>query len=218
MRLLTAAFALCLAACDHVASDGSGIDLAVTVPADVEVRELTYQLLGNGIKPLVSTWGTEEPQHQFQKLIPQVPPGTSYHLTVTAKSVDQRSTCLRETIVDVQPDAITHVHAALSCNGGEGSIVISVGVACTKVQLATFMVSPLSAHLGETISLSAMPLTDAGVLTYQWTAPSGTFDNAQGSQTAYRCDKAGHIVLNLLVVARDICQENHSIEIDCLGG
>jgi hypothetical protein len=221
LRSLTTASALCLALCACNAprlyvDTGSGIDLAVTVPSDVKVRELTYQVLGNGIEPLVSTWATAEPQHQFETLIPRVPPGNDYHLTVTAKSVDGKSSCVRETTVSVQAHTITHLHAALSCSGGEGTVVIHVGVACTKGQLATYTVSPLAAAVGGTIALTATPTAaDADALDFLWTAPSGAFDDAEAAQTTYRCEKPGHIKLNLFV-GGSLCQENHDIEIDCL--
>ena len=89
-------------------------------------------------------------------------------------------------------------------------------MACTKSQLATFTVSPLSASVGGTLALTATPLVaDAGTLDFLWTAPSGTIGDPEAAQTTYRCVKAGHFRLNLLVIS-SICQENHDIEIDCL--
>jgi hypothetical protein len=216
VAVAASALGLVPSACNHAGHvDPTGIDLTVTVPADVKVRELTFQLIGQG-KPIAGRWFSPQPQ-QFERLITHVPPGDDYHLAVTAKSIDGKSSCIREMMVSVQKNAITRVHAALACQGGDGSILISIGVACTKLQLATYTVSPLAASVGGTITLSATPLVDAGVLEYLWTAPAGTFEDPEAEQTTYRCEKPGHIRVNLLVVAPDVCQENHDIEIECLG-
>jgi hypothetical protein len=217
VALAASALGLLTVACSHAGhSDRTGVDVTVTVPADAKVRELTFQLIGHGA-PIVGHWSSPQPQHQFQWLITHVPPAEDYHLVVTARSIDQKLTCMRELKVSVGKNALTRVHAALACTGGDGSVVISVGVACTKMQLATYTVSPLAATVGGTITLSAMPLVDAGGLEYLWTASAGAFEDPEAEQTTYRCERAGHFGLNLLVVAPDVCQENHGIEIDCLG-
>jgi hypothetical protein len=215
--LAASALGVLAAACNHAPhSNRSGIDLTVTVPADVKVKELSYAVIGNGIKPLVGQWHTAQPQQQFEKLITNIPPGADYVVQVVAKSIDGKKTCTHQTKASVRKDAITRVHVALTCMGGDGSIVISVGVGCTEVQLATFTASPLAASVGGTIALMATALEfDAGMLDYEWTATAGSFADPTAPQTTYRCETAGHIKLNLLVVS-DICQENHDIEIDCL--
>ena len=217
VAVAASALGLAPAACDHAPNTArNGIDLTVTVPADVKVRELSYTLSGTHLKTIIGSWHTATPQQQFEKLITHIPAAEEYLLEVDAKSIDAKKTCTQKTKVSVHKDAITRVHLALTCMGGDGSIVISVGVACTKVQLATFTASPLAASVGGTIMLTATALeADAGMLEYDWTASAGTIADPTSPQTTYRCDTAGHIKLNLLVVS-DICQENHDIEIDCL--
>lgn len=218
VALAASALGLAPAACDHPPRPNQGgVLLTVTLPEDVKVKELTYDVSGNGIKPFTGRWETAQPQQQYEKLINHIPVGNDYQVVVTAKSADGRFMCQRTVKASVRRDTITRLVVALACvDGGDGTIVISVGIACTTVRLATLTVSPLAASVGGTMALTATPLeADAGALEYAWSAPSGAFGDTAASETTYRCDKAGHVKLNLLVIA-DICQESHTTEVDCL--
>lgn len=218
VALAASVLGLAPTACDHAPhADRTAIDLTVTVPADVKVREFAYQVSGKNIKPLGGRVQTPQPQHQFEKLITHVPTGEHFELAVNAKSVDAKRTCTATAPLSVQANAVTRVHAELSCAGGDGTVLISVGLACTTIHLATYTVSPLSASVGGTITLTATPLElDAGTLHYLWTASEGTFDDQTASQTNYRCENVGRMHLNLTVIADHICTENHAIDVDCL--
>jgi len=215
--LAASALAVALSACDHAPhTSRTGIDLTVSLPGDVKVTRVDYAVGGNRIRPIVGRWIASTPQQQFERLITHIPPGEDYLVIVVAKSIDGKKTCRRETKVTVRKDALTRVLVQPPCAGGDGSIVIAVGVACTKIRLADVTASPLAASVGGTISLSATEVdSDAGTLDYEWTAQAGTFDDPRSPNTTYRCEARGHFHLNLLVVAEDICQENHDIEVDC---
>jgi hypothetical protein len=214
----TAVLGTGVAGCDHPAHSSFGsVALTVTVPSDVEVQLVEYEITGNGIMPLAGRIKTPHPQQQFARLVTHVPSGTDYPLSVSAKSTDGQKLCAAAATIEVRKQTTTRVHLALPCQGiGDGMVHISVGIACPGVHLVSYTVSPLTASIGGTIAVTAVPGDpDSGALTFAWTASSGTFADPAASHTTFQCATAGPVTITLRTQG-DICQENDSLEVTCL--
>jgi hypothetical protein len=205
--------------CNHPGPSSSfgNVALTVTVPYDVQVQVITYEITGNGLMPAIGHIKASHPQQQFAKLITHVPAGEDYLLGVSAKSVDGQEICEGTAQIEVRKRATTRVHIALGCRGAsDGMVHIAVGVVCPGVRLVSYTVSPLTASVGGTISVAAAAAdVDAGSLTFAWSASSGTYAEPAASNTTYRCTTPGPVTMTLLVHA-DFCQESNSIMVTCV--
>lgn len=216
------ALGLAPAACGHSPTRRGGVDLIVTLPSGVAVEVLTFALTGKGFGGLAGGIAVSKPQQEFEKLINYVPAGDDYELDVNAKSVDARIICKGSTKVSVHPSSITRVHVGLACSAADGNVAISVTVAnadgtCPGIPQVDYMVSPLTAPVGDAIVVTATTHpADAGALSYAWSAPLGKFENPSSAKTTYRCEAEGFVTLSLKVAANN-CVEQQSITIDCLG-
>jgi hypothetical protein len=216
------ALGLAPAGCGHSPPQRGGVDLIVTVPAGVAVEVLTFALTGEGFGGLAGGIAVSAPQQEFEKLINYVPAGDDDELDVSAKSIDARIICKGSTRVSVRQGTITRVHVGLACNAVDGNVVVNVTVAnadgtCPGIPQVDYMVSPLTAPVGDAIVVTATThAADAGALSYDWSAPSGKFANPSSSKTTYRCEAEGFVTLSLRVMASN-CVEQQSITVDCLG-
>jgi hypothetical protein len=211
------ALVLAPAACGHSPPARGDIDLIATVPAGVAVEALAFELSGNGIAPRTGGVHVSKPQQQFETLINSVPVDDDYELEVSATSTDGRLTCKGGTKISVRKSSVTRVHLALTCSDDGGKVVIAVAVACSGAHLVNYTISPLSAAVGDSIAVTAtMIAPDAGALTYDWSAPSGTFADPSSAQTTYQCETTGFVTLNLRVTASACVEEEQSIDVDCL--
>jgi NAD(P)-dependent dehydrogenase (short-subunit alcohol dehydrogenase family) len=207
------------AACDHPSPHRGSVDLIATLSDGAAAEVLSYRVSGNGIAPIAGSVQVPQPQQQFETLINFIPVGDDYDLDVTAASVDGVFKCQGTTKVSVHQNVTTRVHVALACTGTkDGKVVINVTVACPGLYLADVTVSPLAVAVGDTIAVLANASdADAGARTYEWSAPSGRFDDPSAARTIFHCESAGFVTLNLKVLADNGCAENHTIEVDCLG-
>jgi hypothetical protein len=206
-------------ACNRPSPNEGDVDVIATLSDDVDVEVLTIALSGNGIAARTGELHLPKSQRQVEKLISHVPEGDDYALDLSAKSVDGQFICQgAATSISVRKSTVTRVHVALACvdeNGG--NVVINVGVvACTGGHLVNYTVSPLTASVGDTIAVTATTIKpDAGALTYDWSAPSGTFADPSSAQTTYQCETAGHVTINLRVTGSS-CAETQSVDVDCV--
>ncbi len=211
--------ALVPSACNRPPSNQGDVEVIATLSDDVDVEVLTIALSGNSIAARTGELHLSKSQGQVEKHINHVPVGDDYALDINAKSVDGQFICQgAATNISVRKSTVTRVHVALACvNENGGSVVINVGVvACTGGHLVNYTISPLTASVGDTIAVTATTIKpDAGVLTYGWSAPSGTFADPSSPQTTYQCEAAGHVTINLRVTGSS-CAENQSVDVDCV--
>jgi hypothetical protein len=209
-------------ACGHPPAHRGAVDFIATLPSDVTVAALTYQLTGEGFGGLAGGIHVSEPQQQFEKLINSIPVGEDDELAIGATSADGKLTCKGSTRLTVRQGLVTRVHVPLTCSSGDGNVlinvnVVSMGSACPGVQLVDYMVSPLTASIGDAIACTANTrVSDPGALTYAWSAPSGRFADPTSAHTIYRCDTAGFVMLSLRVTESG-CSENETVVVDCVG-
>lgn len=192
--------------------------MTVTVPDDTLIRTADYTIESDDMSRarMTGTMGGTQALHQVQKLFTHVPVG-DYVASARAEATDHQSVCEGSLPVKVTKGAIARVHVAAMCRGSGGHVVVGIGVNCHATPLVDFLVSPVSAHVGEVVVGRASPLRqDGGALTYAWTAPSGTFADAKASQTAFTCALPGPVEVSLKVTDAEGCAQSHSAMVTCL--
>jgi hypothetical protein len=205
------------AGCDDRRPTGN-VSLTVTVPSDVLVTEVDYELTGLGIPETKGSIRVLDPSTTFSKLISHVPAGTGYLAHATAKSVDGMTDCDGTVGAEVRSQATTVVGITLTCHaGGDGHIHITIGVVCPWFQVVSYTASPLVASVGSTISVTETTSdADGAPILYQWSAPSGTFESPTDSATTYTCTEAGPVML-VAGASTGPCQATQPIAVTCLG-
>jgi hypothetical protein len=85
--------------------------------------------------------------------------------------------------------------------------------------VVTADVEPAVVHWGEPVKASAFHATDPDneVLTYAWSASSGTFVDAKAGETYFMCTVPGPVTLTIVVTDRSGCSEKAALGIFCLG-
>jgi hypothetical protein len=85
--------------------------------------------------------------------------------------------------------------------------------------VVTADVEPTVVHWGEPVKASAFRATDPDneVLTYAWSAPTGTFVDAKAGETYFMCTEPGPVTLTVVVTDRSGCSEKAMLGIFCLG-
>src|SRR5262249_54800464 len=112
-------------------------------------------------------------------------------VTAAADSTDGKGRCEGTATLDVPKGGTTRLNVDLTCKGG-GNVTVGIGVNCLATPLVDFLVSPLVARIGESVLGNAVPARpDGGALTFTWSAPSGTFSDANAAQTMFTCTMPG---------------------------
>lgn len=85
--------------------------------------------------------------------------------------------------------------------------------------VVTADVEPSIVHWGEPVKASAFRTTDPDneVLTYAWSAPTGTFVDAKAGETYFMCTVSGPVTLTIAVTDRSGCSQKAMLGIFCLG-
>jgi hypothetical protein len=205
------------AGCDHRRPTGN-VSLTVTVPSDTPVTEVDYELTGIGLPDTKGGIRALDPSTSFSRLISHVPTGDDYLAHATAKSVDGQTECDGMAGAEVRANATTVVTIALTCHDvGGGHIQISIGVVCPWFQVTSYTVSPLSASVGQQIAVSETTSSaDGAPISFQWTAPAGTFDSPTDSATMYTCVEPGAVTLTA-GASTGPCQASQTIVVQCIG-
>jgi hypothetical protein len=191
--------------------------MTVTVPDDVLIRAADYTIDDMSRPPLTGTMGGTQALHQVQKLFTHVPVG-DYLASARAEATDRQSICEGSSPVKVTRGAVARVHVAAMCRGTGGHVVVGIGVSCRATPLVDVLVSPVSAVVGESSVLGRTFLVrqDGGALTYEWSAPSGTFADPKAPQTAFTCAQPGPVELKVRVVDDEGCEQTHSAIVTCV--
>jgi hypothetical protein len=204
------------AGCGSGSSQSFGdVIMTVTVPSGVQVQSAQYTIDDKIHLPTEGVMGGQRPQQQFVELIAHVPASDAYVATVQAESVDGQMVCSGSAVVKVMNGVTSRVEVALKCGG---HVLVAIGVSCRDTPLVDFLVSPLVASLGGSVigrADSARP--DGGAVTLMWSAPSGTFSDASGSETAFTCTQSGLVPITLNVEDDELCQQSYSSMVTCLG-
>jgi hypothetical protein len=215
--IVTAVLGVLALACDHPRLTGN-VSLTVSVPSDVSVTTVDYDITGEGLSDTGGNIRVLNPSRTFSKLVSHIPVGEGYVVRVKATSVGGDLQCTGMAGTDVRPNATAVVDVTLTClAAGDGQIHIAIGVVCPWFAVTSYSVSPLAASVGGTIAVSAMTSdADGAAITYQWTATAGSFEAPTDATTVYTCTTPGSIVLTAIAQTGP-CQAARTIPVTCLG-
>jgi hypothetical protein len=105
--------------------------------------------------------------------------------------------------------------------GGDnnGHVVISVGIQCPGLRVSQYTLSPLSTSVGGTIDVMAAGTddsSDAAIISYAWSAPTGKFSDPASAHTTYTCTAPGEVTLTVTVSNGD-CRAMGGMMVTCRG-
>jgi hypothetical protein len=224
LTVAIAALAIALTGCNGVGRTGN-VSLRVTVLSDasVSVSRVDYRVTGRNLGELAGAIQLAQPATVFSKLVSHVPAGKGYQLSVKATSRDGKFTCEGTAVFDVKANATTQVNLGIGCHegggdGGEGKVVISIGIVCPAFRILSWTISPLMATVGGTITVSANapPLASGAPASYRWSASGGgAFADPQAASTVYTCTTPGAYTLSV-TASNDVCRDTQSVPITCV--
>jgi hypothetical protein len=202
--------------CGGSSPSGFGdVMLSVTVPGDVLIRSADYTIDNDTSVPIAGTIEAPAAVHDVAKLITHVPVG-AYAVTARADSTDRKSVCEGTASIKVTKGATARVHLDADCHGG-GHVVVAFGVDCRATPLADLLVSPLTAYVGESVLGSAVAARpEGGALSFEWSAPSGTFSEPKASRTAFTCATPGPVEIAVQVTDAEACVQKKSAVVTCV--
>jgi phospholipase C len=192
------------------AGDGKGHDnegtigMQLTLPGGEQINSVAWTITGpNGAATVVKT-GTVNVGNSatvnFQ--IGSVPAGTGYTITLSATTPDGTVSCAGSATFTAMARTTTAVSVTLRCTTAgpdSGTIAVSATtVNCGTVNFAS--ASPSETTVGNSLALTASAGgPNPGAITYTWSAPSGSFDNASSATPNFTCSAPGAVTLTLKV-------------------
>jgi hypothetical protein len=203
------------------AEQSGSIGLELTLPGGALLSVVTYSILGPNH---FASSGSIDVSNSavISAMVGGLPPGSGYTVTLTATSVDGKTTCAGSANFSVAASMTVVVPVAIRCvkqknNGG----VIIGGTLNVCPTIDDLSVAPLSAPVGSTISLDAVASDLDNVpspLSFTWTASSGTLAGAATPHAAFTCTVAGTTLITLVVSDGDPapnCPATQSIDVTC---
>ena len=151
-----------------------------------------------------------------------IPAGSGYTISLTATSADGSTSCAGAGSFAISAGTTTSVTVALDCHQAArtGSVAINGAIdLCPAIDALS--VSPSQVAVGGTVALAASAHdADSGPspLTYQWSATSGSFNNAATASPTFTCAAAGLSTVTLTVSDGDTdagCPATLTAQIAC---
>lgn len=215
-------------ACSSDSNDGAetadksaSVDLALDVAPNVTVDRASYTITGPGGFLRSGTLDLTN-SAKLSAVIGGLPVGTGYLITISLTSTDGKDSCSGSASFEVAAHATTAVTVHLTCHEAANTgnaLVNGVVNVCPTIDAAG--ASPAEALVGTGIRIrSSAHDADAGpsALSYQWTATSGVFDNANAANPLFTCSAPGKATLTLTVSDGDTsptCADTLSVDVTC---
>ena len=183
---------------DHSASIGLELQLASGLTLD----QASYTITGPGGFSLSGQIDISNSQ-TLSAVISGLPAGTGYSITLSGGTKEGSTRCAGSANFDVVAHETTPVTVSLACHqaSSTGSVSLSGSVNICP-SLDGISASPAEVKLGGSIALSATAsdLDSApAALTYAWSAPSGTFNDATAATPTFTCSAPGPVDISLTV-------------------
>lgn len=211
---------LVLASCgDDFANRRAGI---VELRASLSVGGITsvhYEVSGNGLNRAGDIPAPTGATTSVTTLVTNIPAGTGYTVTLSARSPDEVTTCQGSGTFSVTARTTTPVTVFVLCRTmlDRGAVAINSSFTfCPSIVDASAIPAEMALGDDAPIIVSAQAIDhDDDVLSYEWTASSGTFAASTAASTTYRCTQVGPVDLALRVTDGD-CEERATGVLRCL--
>jgi phospholipase C len=188
-----------------LSSDGVGsVGMRLTLPGGEQISSVTWTVTGpNGASTIVQT-GTVNVGNSttVSFLVGGIPAGSNYNIALSGTSPDGTVTCAGSATFDTTARTTTNVNVALSCSTAPqeaGSALIN-GTTFDCATWNSVSASPAETTVGNSVTVSASASgPDPSGVTFAWSAPSGTFDDANAATAQFTCGAPGPVILTLTV-------------------
>jgi hypothetical protein len=183
-----------------MAQDGASVGMELTLPNGEQVNSVNWTVTGpNGASTVVKTGMVsvgDSSTLQFNIAMPVGSTG-SYVVLVSGTSTDGLAVCAGTETFSVPSTLTVHISIALLCAATDpdaGSALITASTySCATVTAVS--ASPSEVLEGYPMGLTASAAgPNPSTLTYQWSAPSGSFDTPNSPTANYTCATAGGMV------------------------
>ena len=176
------------------------VGMQLTVPGGQSLETVSWQVLsGTTVVQSGIVDVTSSPAVNF--LVGGLTPG-AYTISLTGSSSDGGVTCTGSGAFTVAARQTARVTINLQCSpapGSTGSAVVSTTFnPCAAVQSVS--ASTTEVYVGSSVTLSAAATAPTpGAITYQWSAPSGTFSSPTAPTTTFTNTAPGPVTVTLVV-------------------
>jgi hypothetical protein len=196
-----------LASASACSSDGSSgraeptasLGMKITLPSGLVINHVNYVLSGGPQTYSGTIDVTSTPVIQLG--LSNIAPGSNYVLSETATTQDGGAVCSGQSApFSVAAGATASVTVALACTApADSGAMVGTTVASACPTVASAIASPSELIVGGVTQLTASataPVPTA--LTYQWSAPAGTFSAPTSATTNFTCPSAaGPVTITL---------------------
>jgi hypothetical protein len=184
-------------------SDTGSVGFQLSLPSGQLIPVLSWSVSGpNGAATVVHS-GTITTQSQgVTFLVGNLAVASGYTISLAGTANDGSVMCVGSASFAIRNRQTTAVVVDLACSSStEGAHVTLVsGTTFNCAAWNNVSASPTETSVGGSVMLSATaagPVTNA--LTYNWSAPSGTFGNRTASNTSFTCTSVGAVNVTLVV-------------------
>jgi hypothetical protein len=183
--------------------DVGTVGLELTLPEGLAIEVVDWSITGpNGLAAVVQSGEAHTKAVGLQVLIANIPAGTGYRMTLSGASTNGGVTCTGAAPFDITPRTTTEVPVVLACTvASSGAHVVLVnGTSFNCAAWNNVSVSPAETTIGNSVTVTSTATAPApSAITYQWSAPSGTFGDASAANTTFTCTEAGVVPVTLTV-------------------
>jgi hypothetical protein len=185
-------------------SDKTGegsVGMRLTLPGGVTLNSATWTITGpNGYAQTNTVSIAQSLDLSFT--VGGIPAGAGYTISITGTATNGTTTCSGSAPFTVTALATTNVTVVLQCanpaaEAGSASVGTETYFCATPTSASA---SPNETTLGNSVTVTAAATApNAGALTYQWSASSGSFSAPTSATTSFTCTTSGAVTLTATV-------------------
>ncbi len=192
-----------LAAAGPVGSDTGAVGFELSLQTGQQIPVLSWTISGpNGAATVVKNGTLPSESAGVTFLVGNLPVASGYQISLGGTANDGSIVCVGSAPFDVANRVTTPVVIDLACSTAtQGAHVTLVnGTSFNCAAWSNVSASPTETTVGGTVTLSATAAGPIpGNITYDWSAPSGTFGNASTASSSFTCTQVGPVSVTLVV-------------------
>jgi|HubBroStandDraft_6_1064221.scaffolds.fasta_scaffold292313_2 hypothetical protein len=177
--------------------------MQLILPSGQEIEVVSWALTGpNGLATVVQSGNVDSQSLGVSFLVGGIPAASGYSITLSGTATDGSVTCTGAAQFNVAARTTTDVSVELACSVATGGSRVTLvnGTAFDCAGTSGIAASPTETTVGHSVSLHGLATGPApAALTYQWSAPTGTFDQPTAATSNFECASAGPVTVTLVV-------------------
>ena len=180
-------------------SEGMGdVGLSLTLPGGQSINTVNWTITDAGGAVIQQNSVNVQNSLTVSFTVGNLPAGGTYTITLSATSTDGSATCTGSAQFQIAAHATTNLTVPLRCAlAAPETGTLTVGTqtyGCASLGGASAI--PAEVFVGASVSLSASAIAiNPAALSFQWSAPSGTFSAAGSASTTFTCTAPGPVTI-----------------------